>query len=72
MIFKSIYPGGFNYHEQFNAVVTLFNGGLLTEKIAIKKLAQIETKAYKLDRYAEPDGDITLAAAMALHEIRPR
>jgi len=69
-LLRTYYPGGFNYHKSADAVVILFKNKLITEKKAISMLKTIENKAYKLDRYAEPDGDITFAVATSLSEIK--
>ena len=53
------------YHDLLNAVVRDFKDGKITKKAALVRIQDIENLAYAKVPNAEPDGDITFAAALA-------
>ena len=59
-----------NYHRRYNRVVEEFKEGRLTLPAAIKMICDIEEQEYEKDPLAEPDGDITYAAATAADDIK--
>jgi hypothetical protein len=69
-LFRTYYPGDYNYHKETNDTVELFKKGKISEILAMKILEGIEYTAYEFDPGAEPDGDITFCVANAVHEIR--
>lgn len=58
------------YHDQCQKVIADYKEGLITKEAALRKIGDIEENAYTAIPDAEPDGDITFAAAMAVEEIR--
>lgn len=58
------------YKTQYESVVSAFEYGMMSEEKAINMIGEIEERAYNTIPDAEPDGDITFQASMALDTIR--
>ena len=58
------------YDSEYNKVVEKFKKGLLTKDEAYRAIQIIEEIAYKVYPDAEPDGNITYGASLALDAIQ--
>lgn len=63
-----VYP----YHYYFTEVVNRFNANKIDRNQALKEIEVIEDNACEFYPDAEPDGDITFAAANAVHNLTTR
>ena len=57
------------YNDEIESVMNEWRSKTISKEVTIKKLSEIEEKAYRLIPDAEPDGDITYATACAVAEI---
>jgi len=60
----------YDYNSKYKQTVKDFGSGLISKDAALRRIGEIEAKAYKLNPLAEPDGDITFAAACAAEDIQ--
>ena len=60
------------YHDEIDEIMERWRNKLVSQDDAMKRLEEIEKRAYLRIPDAEPDGDITFSVATAVDEILGR